>query len=144
MDRNTIALQAVQDTLAGLTLSRIEVVGSTYISDRQESDVDVLALVPGFCPNEESFRSFGWAYGGSDGEGNDSWGSWKKTTTEGVEVNMLITGNEGYFDKWLSAAEVCRFLHLKGYALSTGAVHGVHGILMDDSDASTEAKNRNY
>lgn len=141
MSRQEIAVAAVKDALQGRDIKRVEVVGSAYISDREDSDVDVLVLIPGFAPPEESFP--GWNYGGSDGEGNDEWGSWK-AYHNGVEVNMLITGKQEYFNQWLSAAEVCRFLHLKGYKLSTGAVHGVHEILMEDSTAVEEVKNRNY
>lgn len=120
---------------------RYEIVGSTYISDKVTSDVDILVFDPSRMLEEELFD--GWAYGGSVGIGNDNWMSWKRTV-DGVEVNMLLVTNEAYFNSWLTAAEVCRFLHLQGYNLRSASVHGVHEIIMDDSTADYEHINRQY
>ena len=98
--------------------SSMEVVGSTYIKDRADSDVDILVLVKRgeLLPDLNTLAFSGWAYGGSVGLGNDSWMSWKRVVN-GVEVNMLLTNRADYFKLWLDAAEVCRFLHLQGYRL---------------------------
>lgn len=121
----------------------LEIVGSTYISDRVDSDVDVLAYHESF--DIEAMTFSGWAYGGSNGlcPDNDKWMSWKKHVN-GVTVNMLIVNDKAYRNAWLTAAEVCRYLHLKGHAVPACDVHGVHEIIMDDSAAEDEVKRRNY
>lgn len=141
-ERIAIARKAISEAL-GVNIDTYcnDVVGSTYIRDNSASDVDILVLVPNVRLEEEHFD--GWAYGGSVGMGNDHWMSWKRTV-DGVEVNMLLVGNRQYYDDWLTAAEVCRFLHLQGYAVNTGTVHGIHEIIMDDSTADAEVRHRNY
>lgn len=57
---------------------------------------------------------------------------------------MLVCDKQEYIDAWLTAAEVCRFLFLRGVYVPRGAVHGIHEIIMEDSDAVTEASRRNY
>lgn len=124
----------------------LEIVGSTYIKDSNDRDVDVLVYVPG--ANLEALAFEGWNYGGSAGLGNSHWMSWKKlipfAPNQNVEVNMLLTNKPEYYVNWLSAAEVCRFLHLRGVELPSGCVHGVHEIIMEGVDAETEAPRRNY
>lgn len=122
--------------------SAMEIVGSTYIADETTRDVDILVLIPGVILEDLFFSD--WQYGGSSGMGNESdWMSWK-SLRNGVEINMLITNKKEYFSAWLTAAEVCRFLFLKGIKLPSALVHGVHAIIMDDSTADTEYTNRNY
>lgn len=120
---------------------KYEVVGSTYIKDNDSSDVDILVLDESINLDEKEFE--GWEYGGSAGVGNDNWMSWKRRVN-GVEVNMLITSDKAYFGAWLTAAEVCRFLHLQGYDLRSASVHGVHEIIMEDALAEEEHKVRDY
>ena len=120
---------------------RMEIVGSAYITDSNSSDIDVLVEVEfgEFCPGVEGLAFNGWAYGGSVGEGNDSnWGSWKKTFPGVGDVNLLVTGSKEYFNAWLTAAEVCRFLALRGIVVPRAERVGIHNIIMDDSDASSE------
>lgn len=121
----------------------LHIVGSTYIRDRTDGDVDILTYHESFDVDAMSFS--GWLYGGSAGlcPDNNKWMSWKKIVN-GVEVNMLIVGDKAYRNQWLTAAEVCRFLHLKGVALPSPVVHGVHEIIMDDSTAEDEVKRRDY
>lgn len=126
-----------------------EVVGSTYIAGKEDRDIDVLLLVKA-DRNVEEMGFDGWAYGGSVGEGNDShWGSWKKTF-EGRDLNMLITTDETYFNAWLTAAEVCRYLHCKTNSYVDGVKPvireadvriAIHNIIMDDSTANEELNN---
>lgn len=118
----------------------LAVVGSTYIQDKEDSDVDLLFLRPA-DPTELSFD--GWVYGGSTPMCGDNWCSWKKTS-DGVEVNLIVCSSQDYIDAWLASADVCRFLHLKGVPLNRGIVHGVHEIIMDGSDVETQLSVRNY
>jgi predicted nucleotidyltransferase len=138
-ERIAVAKKAVCEALGRDVLGRHEIVGSTYIKDKDSSDVDVLVFDESFHLDEMSFG--GWEYGGSNGMGNDHWMSWKHCV-DGVEVNMLLTSRRDYFDAWLTAAEVSRFLHLQGYNLRTATVHGIHEIIMEDTDAESENKNR--
>ena len=127
----------------GLSAKRMELVGSTYIKGNG-TDIDVLCLVPEADLDTLGFP--GWEYGGSgDPTRMDSgrFGSWKYDVG-GEVVNMLIVTSVEYANAWLTAAEVCRFLHLAGVDLTRGAVHGVHEIIMDDSTADTEIPKRNY
>jgi hypothetical protein len=141
-ERITIAKKAISGALdKDIAELRHEIVGSTYIKDNHSSDVDILVLDEAMSLEERSFP--GWAYGGSVGMGNDHWMSWKRNVS-GVEVNMLIVTNKEYFNSWLTATEVCRFLHLQGYEIRTASVHGIHEIIMDDGNAEEENKNRNY
>lgn len=144
--------QEFSNSHAVLTFNTAEVVGSTYISDRTDSDVDILCWDKSFDINNMTFS--GWAYGGSGGlcPYDGKWMSWKREVN-GVTVNMLLTRDADYYGKWLTAAEVCRFIHLKAGQLDHEAlcdgltramVHGVHEIIMDDSTAEDEIKRRNY
>ena len=136
LQRIATAKHAVLDVIASLDQfiyiddSNLHIVGSTYIKDKQTSDVDVLVGVP-IDPNCIAFP--GWDYGGSAGIGNSSWGSWKRTVG-GVEVNMLLCDSQEYIDKWLTAADVCRMLHLSGANLRAGQVHGIHEVIMEAAD----------
>ena len=140
-ERIAIAKKAIMEALGVDVLGRHEVVGSTYIKDNDKSDVDIIVLDESF--DRECMGFPGWAYGGSSGMGNDHWMSWKRQV-DGVEVNMLLVADKAYFDSWLTATEVCRFLHLQGYNLKSASVHGVHEIIMDDSTAEDEQKVRDY
>ena len=141
-ERIAIAKKAIMEALGVDVLGRHEVVGSTYIKDSDQSDVDILVLDEDLFLDELTFP--GWAYGGSEGIDPDGhWMSWKRRVG-GVEVNMLLVTDKAYFDSWLTAAEVCRFLHLQGYNLKSASVHGVHEIIMDDSTAEDEQKVRDY
>lgn len=138
-----IALAALRQEY--ITCLGMEIVGSAYISDREDSDIDVLCHVK--CVDDTDAIAFGasWKYGGSgDSHMNDKFGSWKKHFPEVGVLNLLVTKDKAYYDAWLTSAEVCRFLHLRGMALPAALVHGVHEIIMDDSDAETEAERRNY
>lgn len=140
------ALEACDAALKaqGLSAKRMELVGSTYIKGNG-TDIDVLCLVPEADLDSVVFP--GWMYGGSNvpSQSTDDgrFGSWKYDV-DGTDVNMLIVTSEEYANAWLTAAEVCRFLHLAGVDLTRGAVHGVHEIIMDDSTAETEVPKRNY
>jgi hypothetical protein len=150
-ERIETAKQAVFDALcsnlcmpiADRAILTMQVVGSTYISDRTDSDVDLLCWHKSFDIASMTFS--GWLYGGSAGlcPDNEKWMSWKREVN-GVTVNMLLTNDPEYAAKWLTAAEVCRYLHLKDQGLKTCDVHGVHEIIMDDSTAEDEVKRRNY
>lgn len=145
-DRIDIAKAAVAEAMAlqGFRIKDTNIVGSTYIKHRPDGDIDVLVLSD-TCPDEAHFP--GWIYGGSGAmrgpDNPDMFGSWKRTV-QGVEVNLLLVSGETYFRRWLDAAEVCRFMHLKGVPLTRGLVHGIHEIIMADSDAATEITRRDY
>lgn len=141
-ERTNIAVKAVADAL-GKKVEDLtyEIVGSTFISDKTDSDVDVLVYVEDGSLEEMIYP--GWAYGGSKSANPDHWVSWTKFV-DGVNVNMLVVTDKPYFMSWLKAADVCRFLHLQGYNIRTSSVHGIHEIIMDESDPDTENKNRCY
>jgi hypothetical protein len=122
----------------------LDIVGSTYIADTTDRDVDILVLSP--FADIGSLTFSGWDYDGSCGpcpDNPDAWMSWKKTV-DGVEINMLICSTKAYITAWLTAAEVCRFLHLSGIAVKSAVVHGIHEIIMDDSTADAEMIVRTY
>lgn len=142
-ERIAIARKAISDALGvNIDTYRNDVVGSTYIRDNTESDVDILVHTPDIDLDCAVFGA-DWEYGGSVGMGNDHWMSWKRNV-DGVDVNMLLVNDRLYYDQWLTAAEVCRFLHLKGHSIPSCDVHGIHEIIMDDSDAETEVLYRSY
>lgn len=128
------------DPLLDIDYSNLHIVGSTYIEGKQTSDVDVLVGVP-IDTNCVTFQ--GWEYGGSVGIGNSHWGSWKRTVC-GVEVNMLLCVSQEYIDKWRTAADVCRMLHLSGANLRTGQVHCIHEVIMEDADPELIARVYDY
>lgn len=134
-NRYAIAAAAVKDALKDhVTIDRYEFVGSGYIIDSTEGDVDVLVLV-NRDPDELGFD--GWMYGGSGSDYHDQWGSWKRVV-DGVEVNMLLTNSAEYYRAWCTAAEVCRFLHLSGVVIDKSRRIAIHNIVMDDSTAIDE------
>lgn len=119
---------------------RVEVVGSTYITDAVGRDVDVLV----YAERDEAQGSVdaasfgGWDYGGSVGEGTEGkWGSWKRDL-DGVAVNLLLCTDLDYFNAWLTAAEVCRLLFLQDGDTGKGIRVAIHNIIMDDSTADDE------
>lgn len=150
--RKRIAKDAVRVALSGIDYApandQIEIVGSAYIRDCETSDVDVLVYIPkawfdAHSTSLEILHFPGWMYGGSDGACGSQWESFTQTV-QGVEVNMLITNSYEYFVDWCNAAEVCRFLHLKGITLPTALVHGVHEIVMEGASAEDEVLRRDY
>ena len=126
-------------------------VGSTYITDRQDSDVDIIVRLghPAYCFCDEiqtALRIQGWESGGSESQSaGGEWDSYKKVVAD-VLVNVILVWDNEYYDKWLTAAEVCRFMHIMGVQPKywSGLVHGVHEIIMDDSTAVTELTRRDY
>lgn len=140
------ALKTVRGVLGDDAIVSHAIVGSTYIQDVGPSafntrDLDILVLVSEYGPGPMEIGFEGWAYGGSVGEGNDSlWGSWKRSYN-GLEVNLLVTGNREYYYKWLTAAEVCRYISLmQDMACEREDDYriGIHNIIMDDSTAEYE------
>ena len=128
-------------TSAYLTAESMELVGSSYITDKLDSDLDILCYVPvGENQLRVSCMTFpGWAYGGSVGEnGEDNWGSWKKYVPGVGEVNMLVTTDKTYYQAWLTSAEVCRLLHLRGILIPRDVRVSIHNIIMDNSTADYE------
>ena len=120
----------------GIRVTRAEMVGSTYICGAEDRDVDVLMLAPD--EDIEAILMPGWAYGGSAGEGNDHFASFKQTV-DGVEYNALFVKKPDYFVAWLTAAEVCRFLHRVEPGTDARDIRvGIHNIIMDDSDSEFE------
>ena len=125
----------------------LRVVGSTYIKDTTTSDIDILLTFPVSNVETLMLQDWGWTVGGSTNPVSDGWVSWKKmvhTEDDAVEVNLLVCANQDYINKWLTAAEACRFLHLQGVHLTSGSVHGVHQIIMDGSTAVDEVQRRDY
>lgn len=123
----------------GLEVERMDVVGSSYITDRTDSDIDVLVLLKTTpCSSLDQLAFNGWDYGGSVGVEGDKWMSWKKHTLEAGDVNLLATYDEEYFNAWLTSAEVCRYLHLRGIVVPRAERVAIHNIIMDDSTAEYE------
>lgn len=141
-----IRLDAAKQVVANLMLQyghsvdRMDVVGSSYIVDRTDSDIDVLVLLnQRACMGLEQLVFDGWGYGGSVGvDADGKWMSWKKHTLEAGEVNILVTYDETYFHAWMTSAEVCRYLHLRGIVVPREERVAIHNIIMDDSTAEYE------
>lgn len=139
--RMSIALLAANAALPEVGIENFVIVGSTYISDCTSGDVDVLCTIA--IPEPHNVELPGWNYGGSTPLAGDSWCSFKREV-DGVDVNILLCGSTEYVAKWLNAAEVCRFLYLRGEIITKAATHGVHAIIMDGTDAGQELVNRSY
>lgn len=143
---------ALAEAYAGskFNVKNVQLVGSAYIKG-EGHDIDVLVHVEYRTLYEASIHCegfSGWTYGGSSNKDNpDSWESFKKLVKiDGafVEINMILVDSEEYYNAWVTSAEVCKFLYDKGVELTKGAIHGVHAIIMDDSDSEEELKQRNY
>lgn len=134
-NRYATAAAAVKAALQdNVNIVSSEFVGSGYIIDCTNGDVDVLVLVD---RHPDDLRFEGWVYGGSGSDYHDQWGSWKRIV-DGVEVNMLLTNDADYYRAWCTAAEVCRFLHLSGVVVDKSRRIAIHNIIMDDSAAVSE------
>jgi hypothetical protein len=125
----TIVREASEELF--LHAKRIELVGSTYIHG-QGNDIDILVLLDSAAPTCLSVASLilpGWIYGGSTPKSGDGWCSWKQG-----DINLLVTADQTYFNAWVTAAEVCRYLALRGVKLEKPDRIAVHAIIMDDKD----------
>ena len=112
-----------------LRAKRIELVGSTYIYG-QGNDIDILVLLDSNGVGVDELRLPGWVYGGSTPKSGDGWCSWKQG-----DINLLVTEDQTYFNSWVTAAEVCKYLFLKrGVVLDKPDRIAVHAIIMDDKD----------
>lgn len=144
--RNWVAHGAAYGALvrANATIEEVAIVGTAYIEDKDSTDVDILVFLrPGCRPAEELYLE-NWTYSGSNAaHTNDKFASFKRVVM-GVTVNLLVTSDALYFMDWVTAAEVCRFLHVMGVPVPAGVRHGIHEIIMDDSTAEQEAPRRNY
>ena len=112
-----------------LRAKRIELVGSTYIYGGG-NDIDILVLLDNTDGSVDELRLPGWEYGGSTPKSGDKWCSWKRW-----DINLLVTADQTYFNDWITAAEVCKYLFLKrGIVLDKPDRISVHAIIMDDKD----------
>ena len=114
-----------------LSAKRIELVGSTYIYG-QGNDIDILVLLNTAAPTYTSIETLvlpGWVYGGSTPKSGDGWCSWKQG-----DINLLVTDDETYFNAWVTAAEVCKYIALRGVKLEKPDRIAVHAIIMDDKE----------
>lgn len=144
--RNWVAHGAAYGALAraNASIEEVAIVGTAYIEDKDSTDVDILVhLRPGGFSAKGLYLE-GWSYSGSNSaHTNDRFASFKRVVM-GVSVNLLVTDDARYFMDWVTAAEVCRFLHVMGVPIPAGVRHGIHEIIMDDSTAEQEAPSRNY
>lgn len=86
-------------------------VGSTHIHGFGR-DLDLLVLVKRPDRGQSLVIRFthpDWQYGGSSPKAGEQWCSWKKG-----EINLLLTDNPVYFAAWVTAADVCRLLAVRG------------------------------
>jgi len=112
-----------------LHAKRIGLVGSTYIYGGG-NDIDILVLLDSTGGSIEELRLPSWEYGGSTPKSGDKWCSWKQG-----DINLLVTEDQTYFNAWVTAAEVCKYLFLKrGVVLDKPDRIAVHAIIMDDKD----------
>ena len=112
-----------------LRAKRIELVGSTYIYGGG-NDIDILVLLDNTGGSVDELRLPGWEYGGSTPKSGDGWCSWKQG-----DINLLVTADQTYFNDWVTASEVCKYLFLKrGIVLEKPDRIAVHAIIMDDKD----------
>ena len=105
-------------------------------------DIDVLVLVQVLGNNDiHALEIEGWEYGGSiPGEGwGDNWISLKKK-----DINLLVTSDKEYYDKWITSAEVCKYLQDSGVILTKQQRVSVHSVIMDDCTANGETKGKDY
>lgn len=127
---------------AGWDVRDSRVVGSRYINDKTEGDLDVLVYAPGDL-FEEAVRFAGWEFGGSSPMESDTWASLTKRI-DGILVNLLLVTDRDYFERWATAAEVCRLVKLmqdRGLTIDARAARvAIHNIVMDDSYAEAEAE----
>lgn len=69
-----------------------------------DDDYLIFTLKMGYGP---AMRDAGWKLGGSEIEG-DTFNSWTKDG-----INLIITDDTTFFDKFILATQVCRALNLK-------------------------------
>ena len=139
----------------GVHIRDSALVGSLYIKGalQDNSDVDFLVLVPWPTDVDALFlNEEGWTYGGSTSGANSKWASWTKYLSvkevhdgyRGFKANLLVTNDAEYFEKWVTAAKACKFLHDSGVLLTRGQVHGVHEVIMDGAEPEAQVELRRY
>lgn len=108
----------------------VRIVGSTYIYGHG-ADLDLLVLVrtpEGMGSLVNSWYHQDFRFGGSGPKVGDHWCSWKRGT-----LNLLLTDDSDLYDRWLMAAEVCRYLYLaRAIVLTKPERIAIHDILMRD------------
>lgn len=131
-----VACTSVEEELLGWALSRLEgkikyeevqLIGSCYTHDAAlAEDVDVLMRVQELTDHWVTLVELGFERGGSMEEGpeGDCWESWKKNQPDRKAINLLLTDDSEFYDKFVVAAEVCRFLRLDT-KLKRQAVHQI-------------------
>lgn len=120
----------VRDTLA---ISHVHVVdaaliGSQYIQG-VGNDVDVLVLVYARNQAVTVLEHAGYAIEGepSSGGPGDEFESLRRG-----EVNVLVTEDRAFYEKWIRAAEVCKYVHGRyGHCHKDDRVK-IHQLIMDN------------
>lgn len=90
--------------------TRYQLVGSTYIMG-QGKDIDMLFKVESLSEASEFLRRKGWDAESEAYElSNQQFMSFRAGN-----VNVLVTHDDEFFGGFLGAAEVCKYLRLRGY-----------------------------
>lgn len=125
-DSHVGILRHARQTLdgVGVKYSRISLVGSKFIlgPDKGE-DTDILIEVDDLDDASDALCNAGFEKGGSESVNE----FWRSCLRKFDMLNVLLTDDPAYFDKWVQAAEVCRYLQLE----EKDARVAVHMIVMD-------------
>jgi hypothetical protein len=105
-------------------------VGSSYIMQRVNNDVDMIVAYPDFGCNDEFEVTcyLGWEFNGSKMNDGTQFVSFK-TDIDGVVGNFIFVISRTEYDMFGHAADVCRLLHESGVYLDKPLRCDVHSML---------------
>ncbi len=121
---------------AGIRVHDWAWIGSTYING-EGKDIDILVLCPDASLRRTDWASIGMSCAGSSHppEDDDPWAS----VRDGAGSNVIFVTSKDYFDKWVAAARVCKYLQnwldSTELTLSKGVRIRLHSIIMDGNSA---------
>lgn len=121
------AKQTLQNALRH-DMKDAELVGTLYTIG-EGNDMDICVLVRDVDDATISLEEHSYEQTGLAGYDDDEFTTFRKG-----EVNVMLTDNKEWFAKFLTAAEVCRYLKLDTKELRKA----VHRIIMNDATATGE------
>ena len=87
-------------------IERYQLVGSTYILGKKGKDIDYIVQVPLLDLFVEVARRLDYYFSEGSMQPGDDFYCFRKD-----DVNLIVTNNTGFFDRFVLAAKVCR--HVK-------------------------------
>jgi hypothetical protein len=136
MDKYTLTVKKMQLLIAEHFHDALcRPVGSSYIMQRVNNDVDMIISYPDFgCKDEfEVTQDLGWEFNGSRMDDGTEFVSFK-TDIDGVTANFIFVLKFDEYQMFGYAADVCRILHEAGVALEKSIRCDVHSLLRQRMD----------